>query len=124
MKSGEFKIDANDYLHNILNSQEKKAPVAWIKASPAVVIGVQFNLLKNAPNPNAAKLFMEWITSPQGMVFWDKITGQGAPFPGSKTRMANLLKGVPLCVSTEEAIQKIIDMGLVGRYGKVLGIAP
>lgn len=65
--SGQFSIGLMTYNHHAVISKGKGAPIAWVKMEPLVAnLGV-IALIKNAPHPNAAKLFLEFLFSDDGM---------------------------------------------------------
>jgi iron(III) transport system substrate-binding protein len=47
-------------------SGKKGAPVDWIKMEPVTGTLSVISVHKNAPHPNAAKLLVDFITSPEG----------------------------------------------------------
>ena len=123
MIAGEFKLNAEGYLYHVLNSKRKGAPTEAILASPALVLGPSAHLSKKARHPNAGKLFLEWLFSPQGLKTWEKVSGgMGAALPGLGTQQSKMLEGVSLVVETEDLILKGIEMGLHERFAKALGV--
>jgi ABC-type Fe3+ transport system substrate-binding protein len=98
--------------------------VDWIRTKPAMVTGPFLSILAKAPHPNAARLFVEWLFSPQGMQVWEETTGMGAAYPGMGTKQAKLLEGngIPLIAETEEVVLQGIEMGLAERFSKALNI--
>ena len=64
--AGQFAIGLMTYNHHAVISKDRGAPVAWVKMEPLVAnLGV-IALVKNAPRPNAAKLFLEYLVSDEG----------------------------------------------------------
>lgn len=63
---GQFPLALQTFHHHAYISQQKKAPVKWVNLSPVVSTVDSLILLKNAPHPNAAKLFLEFMLSPAG----------------------------------------------------------
>jgi ABC-type Fe3+ transport system substrate-binding protein len=123
--AGDFKILGEDYVyHTLLAKEAKGAPVEWSRVRPVPVTGPSIALMKKAPHPNAAKLLLEWLFSPQGILLYDKITYYGVATPGSGTRLSKALEGLPLVYRTEEGIIKSIDMGLEKRFADILGARP
>ena len=120
--AGEFKIAAQGYLYRYLPAKDKGAPVEWIRVNPVVVGGTGFIMSAGAPHPNAARLFLEWVFSPQGLVTYDKITAGGSAFPGMGTRQSKAVEGLKLSVKTEEVVLKAVELGLEDKYAKILGI--
>ncbi len=124
MITGEFKIFGESYVYHTLQAKDRGAPVEWSRVKPVTVTGPSLALLKKAPHPNAARLLLEWIFSPRGLVVYDKVTYYGAASPGSGTRLAKALEGLPLVYRTEEGEIKAVDMGLEKRFSKILGTRP
>ena len=123
MIAGEFKILASGYVYHVMRSQAKKAPVEWVRVNPAIVMGPSLHIPAKAIHPNAARLFVEWLFSPQGLQFWEQVSGgMGVAFPGSGTRQAKVLEGVSLAVESEEVILQGIQMGLTQKFNQALGI--
>lgn len=51
------------------------APIAFVYPSPTPVIIQYSGVSKNAPHPNAARLFLEYLTSAEGLTLWKKFSG-------------------------------------------------
>lgn len=124
LEAGEFSIMGEDYFRYIFQSQKKGAPVNWCKVNPIPVPGSYYLLAKKGEHPNAARLFLEWFLSPQGLAACEGITGKGAAFHGAGTRQANALEGQTLIYKTEEMIVKAANLGLIDRFAKILGVTP
>jgi len=45
---------------------DKGAPIKWALIDPALFTGLTLNLSKNAPRPNAGKLFIDYVISEEG----------------------------------------------------------
>jgi ABC-type Fe3+ transport system substrate-binding protein len=56
---------------------DKGAPVKWSLIDPALFTGLTLNLSKNAPRPNAGKLFIDYVVSEEGQ----KILAEKAQVP-------------------------------------------
>lgn len=63
--SGQYEIGTST-VNQILYAQKHGSPIAIAPVSPPDVISIYNVMLKNAPDPAAAKLFMAWIASPKG----------------------------------------------------------
>lgn len=125
MTAGEFKIFGESYLFNTLQAKDKGSPAEWSRVRPVAILSAPFlSLPKKAPHPNAARLLVEWIFSPRGLVLYDKITDYGSISPGSGTRLAAALEGSPFVYWTEEGGAKAVEMGLEKRFSKLLGATP
>lgn len=123
MLPGEFKILSEGYVYHVLRSQTKGAPAEWVKVKPAIVNGPSLHIPTKAIHPNAARLFVEWLFSPQGLKYWEEASGgMGAAFPGMGTKQSKVLEGVPLVVENEDVILQGIQMKLAEKFAQVLGI--
>lgn len=58
-----------------INQYDLGAPIGIIYPSPTPVILQHTAISQNAPRPNAAKLFLEYITSEEGLAAWKKASG-------------------------------------------------
>ncbi len=67
LAAGEFAVTLSSNGHRLAQLKyEEKKPIDWAKTDP-IITDVQAVALSNKPkNPNAAKLFLEWFTSPDG----------------------------------------------------------
>ena len=64
--AGEFSISLQMYNHHIPISAAQGAPVAWIPMQPALGVLSVISLTKDAPHPNAGKLLIDFLSSPDG----------------------------------------------------------
>jgi len=64
--AGQYPIGLMMFHHHAFISASKGAPVKYLNLDPVVLTTEELILLKNAPHPNAAKLLMEFILSPDG----------------------------------------------------------
>ena len=71
--SGEYSICMPALLHDVFEEIHKGTPVNYNKAVPPVVFPRQAGIYVKAPNPNAAKLFAEWLISEEGQKAIDSI---------------------------------------------------
>lgn len=65
--AGEFPVAVSLYQHRVDEYRDKGAPIQWIAPDP--LVGGDPNkiaLLKNAPRPNAAKIFIDFMLSMEG----------------------------------------------------------
>ena len=70
--SGEHLLGVMMYNHHAAISAALGAPVAWVKMEPLVGLFSIMGITKDAPHPNAARLFEAWVLSPEGQaVFAD-----------------------------------------------------
>ncbi|HEX2228319.1 MAG TPA: extracellular solute-binding protein [Candidatus Binatia bacterium] len=67
ISAGEFPMAVSLYQHRVDEYAEKGAPLQWIAPNPLVGGDPnKISLLKNAPRPNAAKLFIDFMLSAEG----------------------------------------------------------
>lgn len=71
--SGEYPICMPALLHDVLEEIHKGTPVNYIKTNPPVLFPRQAGIYAKSPNPNAAKLFAEWLISEEGQKTIDSI---------------------------------------------------
>jgi iron(III) transport system substrate-binding protein len=70
--SGEYAIGLMIFNHHAVISADKGAPVTWLKIEPVVSTSNYAGIIKGAPHPNAAKLFLDFLLSNEGQnVFRD-----------------------------------------------------
>ncbi len=124
MIAGEFKVNAECNLLNYFQSKMEGAPAEWVRVNPVLITGAAFIMPKKVPHPNGARLFLEWMFSPQGLAIFEEVTGKGAPSPGSGTLVAKAIDGLPLVYWTEEVRIKGSELNLEERFAKILGVTP
>jgi iron(III) transport system substrate-binding protein len=66
LAAGEFPVSAGVYEYSIEDLKNKGAPVDWIGLEPVITYTVASSLPSQPNNPNAAKLFIEWLLSKEG----------------------------------------------------------
>ncbi|MBI3912819.1 MAG: extracellular solute-binding protein [Chloroflexi bacterium] len=90
--AGEFHVTPNVYAHRVLSLQDKKAPIEMVKTDTAYAFPHVIAITKNAKNPNAAKVFIDWYLSVEGQ---ESLVAAGRiPLrPGIKTKPEGLLAG-------------------------------
>jgi iron(III) transport system substrate-binding protein len=71
--SGEYAICMPALLHDVIEESHKGTPVDYVKTVPPVVFPRQAGIYAKAPNPNAAKLFAEWLISTEGQKTIDSV---------------------------------------------------
>ncbi|MFN3892589.1 MAG: ABC transporter substrate-binding protein [Beijerinckiaceae bacterium] len=64
--AGEYAIALNIFNNHAVISASKGAPVSWIPMSPALAVFSCLSLTAGAPNPNAGKLFIDFLMSEEG----------------------------------------------------------
>ncbi len=68
--AGEYSIALQIFNYHPLISAARGAHVDWIRMQPALAALGVFSITKPAPHENAAKLFLEFITSPEGQTLF------------------------------------------------------
>ena len=71
--AGEYAICMPALLHDVMEEKEKGTPIDYIKTVPPVVFPRQAGIYVKAPDPNAAKLFAEWLISVEGQKVIDSV---------------------------------------------------
>jgi iron(III) transport system substrate-binding protein len=66
MAAGEIPLVIDLYAYQVERLKKNGAPVDWHAVEPAIVHTVTGGISKNAPHPNAAKLFMDYLLSEDG----------------------------------------------------------
>ncbi len=72
--AGEFAVTVEVYGHRAQEIKDKGAPVNWVAVEPVLIHPLVGILAKNAPHPNAARLFMDFILSKEGQ---EKVRDEG-----------------------------------------------
>lgn len=68
--AGEYPLSLMIFNHHAVISAAKGAPVNWAPMQPAMAVLSVIGLTKDAPKPNAGKLFVEFLTSAEGQAFF------------------------------------------------------
>ena len=78
---GDYPVAVMTFNHHAVISAAKGAPVNWIKMEPLSESINLIGLLKDAPHPNAARLFIEFVLSDAGQ----KVLADNDYLPASPT---------------------------------------
>src|SRR5258708_9010154 len=70
--AGEYPIALQIFNHHAVISAKQGAPVKWIPMEPATGALSVVSISKNAPHPNAAKLFEDFLVSPERQLAYQK----------------------------------------------------
>jgi iron(III) transport system substrate-binding protein len=76
--SGEYAICMPALLHDVIEELHKGTPVDYVRTVAPVIFPRQAGIYAKAPNPNAAKLFAEWLISDEGQKTIDSIGRESA----------------------------------------------
>ncbi|RXZ31109.1 extracellular solute-binding protein [Oxalobacteraceae bacterium CAVE-383] len=71
--SGEVPLALTVYQYSAAQAKAKGAPIDWFVIEPAVTIADAMAIPKNAPHPNAALLFYDYMISPEAQAILAKI---------------------------------------------------
>lgn len=105
------EISIGDCTYNApLPSIEKGAPIKFVLCDPTPVDLLYSFATKGGKNPNAAKVFLAWLESNEGLMSYEAATLRGNPFlPG--TKLAEMLKGMKISswkIEEEEENTKVL----------------
>lgn len=85
---------------------QKGAPIKIVFQSPLPVVPIYAFVPKLAEHPNAGRLFMAWLASPEGSVAFENATGRGSPF-NKATKLGQLTEGMEVSAwSIEQQVEK------------------
>jgi len=71
--SGKYAICMPALLNDVVEQTHNGSPVGYVKTIPPVVSPRQAGIYVKAPDPNAAKLFAEWLISEEGQKTIDSV---------------------------------------------------
>ncbi len=74
--SGECPVAINNYGNQVAGAQKKGAPTDFVAINPVITIVAPGVVSINPPHLNAAKLYLNWITSKEGQEFIVKNGGR------------------------------------------------
>jgi iron(III) transport system substrate-binding protein len=121
--AGEYSIVMPALFHDVVHEKEVGSPIDFARGAAPVVSPQQAAIYAKAPHPTAAKLFAEWLTSPEGQVAVDAV-GRASSRKGfkSKTSMENGWgpKVKPIVVSNKDYIadaRKWLDTAVKPIWG-------
>ena len=87
--AGEYPMGLMTFNNHSVISASKGAPSAWVKMQPMPVALNAISLMKGAQHPNAAKLLIDFITSPDGQKVFQSASYLPA-LPGVPANVAGL----------------------------------
>jgi iron(III) transport system substrate-binding protein len=71
--------------HDVVREKDIGSPIDFARGAPPVVSPQQAAIYAKAPHPTAAKLFAEWLTSPEGQAAIDAV-GRASSRKGFKSK--------------------------------------
>ena len=100
LAAGQGAVCMGCYGHHIIALKQKGAPVEFARAE-GVLYSLIFGLVKGAPHPNAGKLYLNWVMSPEGQkVLGD--AGRAPARPGTPISTPLMPEGMKWFVSRPE----------------------
>jgi iron(III) transport system substrate-binding protein len=75
LTAGEYEISIGLYLHRIAVLKSQGAPVDHVFLDPIISKPIPVTLMRRAPHPHAAALFIDWALSPEGQEAITRHTG-------------------------------------------------
>jgi iron(III) transport system substrate-binding protein len=109
--SGEGYIGTGSYAA-VEELKDKGAPIEFLFLSPSLAQVRGASIVKGAPHPNAAKLFLGWLLSPEGLEARDK-NAVGTVTPG--TTLYKLVEERHAELTYEETLDQILARDAVGK---------
>jgi len=76
--SGEYALAMPALLHDVVHEMGRGTPIDFVKGSPPVVFPRNAGIYAKAPHVNAAKLFAEWLITPEGQATIDSLGRESA----------------------------------------------
>jgi iron(III) transport system substrate-binding protein len=73
----EYSIAMPSLLHDVIEEKEKGSPVDFVKSAAPVISAQQLGIYGKAPHINGAKLFAEWMITPEGQVASREVSRKG-----------------------------------------------
>jgi iron(III) transport system substrate-binding protein len=121
--NGEVAL-ANTYMSQVPMWKAQGQPIDATPISPQWDSPQGAYSVKGLPHPNAAKLFMGWLITPEGQAAMVK-TGKGPSSPCNASASAQLLcdKGIKL-IKTDTVEKAMRQDALIERTRKILGLKP
>lgn len=120
LAAGEMPLTATAYIYSIEALRKKGAPVDWVRTNPVFGEVMAMAILARAPNPNAAKLFVDYTISQEGQQI---LAGRGRVVarPGMQTQPPGLVDDINFLFLSPTRDAKLLDE-LVDLQRDLLGI--
>jgi iron(III) transport system substrate-binding protein len=83
--AGEYSIVMPALFHDVVREQGVGSPIDFVRGAQPVVSPQQAAIYAKAPHPTAAKLFAEWLISPEGQASIDAV-GRASSRKGFKSK--------------------------------------
>ena len=92
--AGEVPVGLSLYNSNVEAIKRKGAPIDFVPVQPVVARAQGIGVLRNAPHPNAAQLFADYVLSPEGQKLFESM----GRVPAS-TRVKSALNNFPFTMT-------------------------
>lgn len=92
LTAGEFPVSIGLYLHRIAVLKFQGAPVDYLLFDPLVSKPIPVTLMKTAPHPHAAALFLDWALSREGQETITQRTGHFIARKGIPDRFSGIVR--------------------------------
>ncbi len=118
--AGERPIAAVAFANGVERLKKEGAPMDWIAAEPIIALTFGLALVKEAPHPNAAKLFIDFILSKEGQeIIADTMYYSARPDVASPVmkQVPAKMKVIPLPMSLAARYNEYFQ-----TYRKLMGI--
>jgi iron(III) transport system substrate-binding protein len=107
MGAGEFALDFGAYAPMVENYRAKGAPVNWVGPEPVPVNVYAMALSAKPPHPNAARLFVNWSLSAEGLKSLNEVADRlpvrmGVAIKNKRLEQLIKTKMMPLDISIAE----------------------
>lgn len=105
--AGEFALDFGAYAPMVENYRLKGAPINWVALEPVPVNVYAMALSAKPPRPNAARLFLNWSLSPEGLKALNEVADRlpvrmGVAIKNKGLEQLTKMRLVPLDISIAE----------------------
>jgi len=90
--AGDAPVAMSIYAASMMKYTDQGAPIKATAASPVTVNNNGVFVLKDAPHPNAARLFAGWLATPEAQKVFDSATHRSVAFPSTDTGHAKFVR--------------------------------
>lgn len=109
LANGNIAVSPTVYAHRIEALKQDKMPVEWVRTDTIFQAPTLVGIAKNPKNPNAARVFIDWLLSAAGQQSVSNL-GRISVRPGIKTKPEGMLSGLNIYYSDPKALGKTEDL--------------
>jgi iron(III) transport system substrate-binding protein len=113
LAAGQGSVFFGVYAHRVETLKEKRAPLEWMKSEAAQLLQAG-GIVKGAPHPNAARLFLNWLLSEEGQKAVSDV-GRVPSRPGVKLQAPLLPEGIKLYPARPEHARNYQELTLIWK---------